>query len=293
MGTPMYMSPQQAQGMPLDHRTDIWSLGAVIYEALTGSPPWEPRDTYEQMIIQIVTQKPRPTWQLAPDVSEALARVVDATLQHDLAARTQDAATLAKELAEAAKVPAPASARSLDATIPAFGPPGSGPAVSVRSSPQHPTPPPTGVGVVVARTQPEEEPKRRPATMLLAIGGLVAAVAVIAGVVVGTRRTDPPKITGNALVPQDTASTAPSAAASTAASAAPTSTTTLLPLATESAVASASPPTSASTPTMARPTTTAVSTKPIAKPAGIPAAGTSATGSRPGQYGAAGVSTSY
>lgn len=295
MGTPMYMSPQQAQGMALDLRTDVWSLGAVIYEALTGATPWQSRDTYEQMIIQIVTQKPRPVAEIAPHVSDALARVVDAALQHDLEARTPDASTLAKQLAEAAKLPAPpTSARAVEATVVASAPAGTGPPVSVKSNPQTggaSNPQPTGVGVVVARTQVDPDPKKRSA-IPLALAGLALAALTITGVVLATR-TDPSKSTstGSGLVATSTTTSAQASASS-----APSATTTLLPLATESASAAASasaPPSASATPTP-RQTGTAISTKPIAKPTNTAAGATTATGgTRPGQYGAAGVSTAY
>jgi serine/threonine-protein kinase len=84
VGTPQYMSPEQAQGLPtVDHRTDVWSLGAVLHEALAGVPPYEEMPTYEQTIIRIVTQPPRPLREAAPGISPPVAAVVDQMLSHD------------------------------------------------------------------------------------------------------------------------------------------------------------------------------------------------------------------
>lgn len=84
IGTPQYMSPEQAQGLPtVDHRSDIWSLGAVLYEVLSGTAPYEEMPTYEQTIIRIVTQRPKPLKDAAPWVTAPLATVIDQMLVHD------------------------------------------------------------------------------------------------------------------------------------------------------------------------------------------------------------------
>jgi serine/threonine-protein kinase len=101
LGTPQYMSPEQAQGLAVDALSDVWSLGAVLYEALAGRPAFADTQTNEQMIIQIVTRKPEPLSTVAPWVPGALAEVVHAALTLDLAARLPSAARFAQDLAAA------------------------------------------------------------------------------------------------------------------------------------------------------------------------------------------------
>ncbi len=98
IGTPQYMSPEQAQGLAVDLRTDVWSLGAVLYELLAGAPPYPPMDTYEQTIIQIVTKRPTPLASVAPWVPAELGAIVHAALTPELEARLPDCGTLAKQL---------------------------------------------------------------------------------------------------------------------------------------------------------------------------------------------------
>ncbi|HEY8078913.1 MAG TPA: serine/threonine-protein kinase [Labilithrix sp.] len=275
MGTPMYMSPEQAQGMAVDARTDVWSLGAVAYEALAGRTAFDPRDTYEQMIIQIVTQKPKPLRDVAPWVPEPIARVVESALVHEAAARPQDMSTFAKQLAAAAKMPsAPTSTR--DATLVDDGTQ-SQPRIEVRVNTGER--PPTGTGVVVgARTQLDAgiPPKRPPLVWIAAAA--VALVATIGIAAVATRDKAPVKDANAGLVaPAPRPSEAP-----------PATTTvpppTMLPLETASAPApsasASAKPALAGKPTPPRPTATTAAT--TTKPA---AAST--------QYGAAGVSTAY
>ncbi|HSO38323.1 MAG TPA: serine/threonine-protein kinase [Labilithrix sp.] len=102
IGTPLYMSPEQAEGKDdTDGRADIWSLGAVLYEALAGAPPFADRGSYHGTIVGILTSRPKLLHDAAPWVPPELAKVVDAMLVHDRGGRIKNAAMVTKRLLEA------------------------------------------------------------------------------------------------------------------------------------------------------------------------------------------------
>jgi serine/threonine-protein kinase len=101
IGTPQYMSPEQAQGLSVDNRTDVWSLGLVLYEMLAGEPAYPELPTYEQFIINLVNHPPRPLRSVARHVPLALEAVVRDAIQHDLARRIRDCATFAHRIGTA------------------------------------------------------------------------------------------------------------------------------------------------------------------------------------------------
>lgn len=108
IGTPYYMSPEQARSKSVDARSDIYSFGVVIYEMLTGHVPFE-TDTPWMAIHQHIYEAPPPIRQRNPVVPEALAKVVELALEKDPDQRYQHAADLARAFAEAQK-PAPSAA---------------------------------------------------------------------------------------------------------------------------------------------------------------------------------------
>ena len=79
MGTPHYMSPEQARGKKVDERTDTWSLGAVLYEMLTGRPPFE-GETPSDIIGLILQRDAAPLSSLMPDAPPELERIVSKAL---------------------------------------------------------------------------------------------------------------------------------------------------------------------------------------------------------------------
>ncbi len=80
MGTVAYMSPEQARGEEVDHRTDIWSLGVVLYEMLTGRLPFRgERET--SILYSIVHEEPRPIRQINVHVPIELQKIIDRALK--------------------------------------------------------------------------------------------------------------------------------------------------------------------------------------------------------------------
>ena len=90
MGTVAYMSPEQASGKEVDHRTDIWSLGVVLYEMLTGRLPFAGKST-SHTIVSILDDEPPPLAAHVPDAPETLQEVVSDALTKDRDARFQTA----------------------------------------------------------------------------------------------------------------------------------------------------------------------------------------------------------
>lgn len=82
VGTPLYMSPEQAEGRPLDPRSDIYSLGATCYHLLSGTPPFV-GETVLSIAVQHLKKPPQPLETLRPDLPPALCRIVHKMLAKD------------------------------------------------------------------------------------------------------------------------------------------------------------------------------------------------------------------
>jgi serine/threonine protein kinase len=100
IGTPRYMSPEQCEEKPVDARSDIYSLGVVVYEMLTGEAPFEGNST--RLLIAHSTEPPMPLSRKRPDIPPAVEAVVMRALDKDPDRRPQSAVEFAREFAEAA-----------------------------------------------------------------------------------------------------------------------------------------------------------------------------------------------
>lgn len=96
-GTVRYMSPEQARGLPVDLRSDVFSFGIVLYEMLTGAQPFT-GDTTTDVLVSIVDRQPAPCSRLRPQLSSAVERVVSRCLEKKKERRYDSGQSLRTEL---------------------------------------------------------------------------------------------------------------------------------------------------------------------------------------------------
>ena len=96
-GTPQYMSPEQARGEAVDHRSDLFSLGSVLYFMCAGHPPFRASST-PAVLRRVCDERPRPLREVNPDVPVWLAAIIERLHAKDPAGRFQSAAEVAETL---------------------------------------------------------------------------------------------------------------------------------------------------------------------------------------------------
>ncbi len=172
VGTADYLAPEQARGLPVDARSDLYSTGCLLYELLTGRPPFV-ADSPLAAAWKHVEEQPLPPSAHQPDVPAACDAVVLRALRKDRGERWRDAAemrgALLAALREPERVPPSAVVRAArPATAPAAAPPGA----------PVPAPAPRGVRPAGRAARPA---RRRGRVAWLTAGALLALVAVLAG----------------------------------------------------------------------------------------------------------------
>ncbi|QWW19613.1 Stk1 family PASTA domain-containing Ser/Thr kinase [Schaalia sp. 19OD2882] len=191
VGTAQYLSPEQARGEQVDTRSDLYSTGVLLFELLTGRPPFK-GDSAVAVAYQHVQQLPPTPSSIAPDVPEPLDRIVMKALAKDREDRYPNASAMKADLirlSQGAQVNAPATAvwaqtlqPPTDATRTMAAPPlPSAPTVPVQR-PTRPTRPPQEAPVALADTnQEDQDPPSMTKRIVLIVVLVLAAVALAVG----------------------------------------------------------------------------------------------------------------
>jgi serine/threonine-protein kinase len=90
MGTPFYMSPEQARGQQVDHRSDLYSVGVVAYQMVTGRVPFN-ADTFNELLFKIALDKPEPAELFAPGLDPSFSAIIMRGMAREMAHRFQSA----------------------------------------------------------------------------------------------------------------------------------------------------------------------------------------------------------
>lgn len=181
MGSPLYMSPEQMRSAKnVDHRTDIWSLGAILFELLGGVTPFN-ANSFPELCAEVLANPPRSLKELRPDVPAELEAVIGRCLEKQPEARYGSVAELAAALLPFAPRHSRASVEKLTRVLERAGMP----TISDRETAPTPSAEPAvrgapAVGAVDARTmntwadtRPGGSPKRTGLWLLGALGALL------------------------------------------------------------------------------------------------------------------------
>ncbi len=175
IGSPAYMSPEQVRGDKIDHRSDLFSLGVVLYELLTGARPF-PGESITTLVYQILHTEPKNPLSIKADLPAATQEVMAGLLAKKPDKRPPDAAAFVRELKRIERIQRESE---MTRRAPAAGPPPVPPAVPPKAAP------PGAPGPAAPR--PPAHSRAGLALALLAI----AAVAVVAVLLLRDRRPTP------------------------------------------------------------------------------------------------------
>jgi serine/threonine protein kinase len=182
MGTPAYMSPEQAQSKKADHRADLFSLGAALYRAATGNLPFD-GPTPMAVMIALSTESPLPLRAFNPNLPPALAELIDRLMCKDPAERPQSA----EEVVDVVRrIALDARARGAGHTLPVRVVPLASVPAAAELSPSVPQVLPSAVdeqtdsdAPAAGEPRPEERPRLRWLPWLIAAVGVLALIPFV------------------------------------------------------------------------------------------------------------------
>jgi serine/threonine-protein kinase len=199
LGSPLYMSPEQARGLKdIDHRTDVWSLGMVLYDALAGRSPYDAIDALGELILVICSGGGQPLQELAPWVAPEVAAIVHRATRVAPGERFDDAAEMLRAIE--ALLPGGAALRESDlvglgseqrkTVAPRFvvSAPGSSRSDALDDTFAADAPPPAPASVAAGTTGNVAIPALPPSVRAPARGGarrVALGAAVVAGLAAG------------------------------------------------------------------------------------------------------------
>ncbi len=275
LGTAPYMAPEQAMGHPADARSDIYALGCVLYEMLTGKPPFM-GEVAAAVLHQHVRVAPKPPRELNPSIPPALDALVLQMLAKDPADRPQTPGEVRDRLAgyEDAQTeptrPLPA-AEALTAVAAAAA---EVPQMATVPQAATPPPPPPPDPTAPTRALPPRRPRRRAPWAVLAVIALLLLGAAVAYALAGARTSQSSSSASHRSAPATRSSSAPSSPSATTPRATTSSSST--------STSSTSSSTSTSTPSTSTTTVTTTATT-TPGPAGGPPAPPGQGGAPPGK----------
>lgn len=200
LGTPTYMSPEQAKGMPVTPSGDLYALGVVMYEALAGCVPFE-AENYHQLLFTIVEGSPRKLSELCPDVDGTFLSLVERAMAPKAADRFQNATEMREALAPFAAMDAlrgsgahpkmaspPKSESNTDPLAATMTPQQLTPlAFDATMAPgEEPAPGASGAAPAARSVHPKPEPAAKPWVFLIAL----LALGGVGAVAYGAMQTD-------------------------------------------------------------------------------------------------------
>lgn len=200
MGSPLYMSPEQMESArAADPRSDIWALGVILYELLTGACPFN-GETLPEIVLRVATGTPVPLRGRQPSAPAGLEAVLLRCLEKNPDRRFQTVAELADALVEFAPPRARISVDRISGTLGASALPPAGTATSLSGRPG--PLPQRGTATETTSSFGTTASRHRPATVAIGVAVLGAAAVALGGVVVlGTHLLASPAATGAAGTP--------------------------------------------------------------------------------------------